>query len=217
MAKYKKNSNFGKEIDLPTLIDMVFLLLIFFIASLSISSGGGKDVAPPMEGLTLPSVAGIAAPNEGQLSTLVFQIERKATEQNDTVKVLYVLWPDGETKSEDQALKKIRENFIQAKADSLYAEFPSNLFALSQAQIDTTMAFKVIKSKIKQYQGLHFNAAELSNTIEIKADKETEFKIISYIMDQCATYNDKIPKVTFRVMAPKQREPVEGTDVVQAH
>jgi hypothetical protein len=76
---------------------------------------------------------------------------------------------------------------------------------MSPDQQDTCRAFRLIREKIALFHEENFrtSAPNNLNTIEIRATKETEFRIISFIMQQCSLYEDNIPRVTFRVMAPE--------------
>lgn len=217
---YKNNhhgADYEREVELPTLIDMVFLLLIFFIATLTLSTSGEKKPVPTdqQKEFELPKAKGrIIQEEDKHLTNLLFQFENKV--QNDSVygRVLYVLRPDHVVKkTEAELYSAIKDSLESEPADSsLFATFPPDFLSMSYTQQDTCRAFRLIQEHIRSYWSERFANAgpNLSNTIEIRATKETEFRIISYIMQQCSQFDDDIPKVTFRVMAPDDMVESEG-------
>ncbi|MBN1560487.1 biopolymer transporter ExbD [candidate division KSB1 bacterium] len=206
-----------REVELPTLIDVVFLLLIFFIASLTFATQGEKKPAPSdqKEEFSLPKAKGrVLQDGSMQLTNLLFQIENKMRADSSYVRVVYVLWPDGVKKmSENELLDIIKQNLEQEQADSTcFATFPPDYLKMSYFEQEQLRAFQLIRDNIRKYHEneLAHSASKLANTIEIRATRETEFRIISYIMQQCSEFDDDIPKVTFRVMAPDETETGEG-------
>jgi hypothetical protein len=202
MLSSKSMAESQREVELPTFIDMVFLLLVFFIVSLSFSPD--TDIPVPPTTLELPKVKGTASNIEGgQLATLTLQIEKSVPDMLASPKVLYILKPSADVQTEEEALKRIKDGLLLETPDSTnIAVFPGNLLSLSEDEMSKNSAFKLIADSIKEYKDEHFNTAGLSNTIEVIADIGTEFKIINYILTQCSEFGDKIPKVTFRVMPP---------------
>lgn len=205
----KDESRYQRQVELPTLIDMVFLLLVFFIATLHLSAGGDPKSTSPdqQQRFDLPEAMGTSLKTEnGVLSTLLFQIQRVDSENPQSPKMLYVLQPDHDgSQSEADIMMAIREELAQEPPDSNHvAVFPRNYLQMSYAAQDTCRAFRLIRESIASYQDEHFAQASFSNTIEIRAIKDTEFRIISYILQECSEYDDLIPKVTFRVMSPEE-------------
>jgi len=207
-----KSESILKELDLPTLIDMVFLLLIFFAATISLSTGEKKAAPTPEKPLdyNLPKVTGQVSPTgEDVLSTLLFQIQYASKDSADNLKAVYILWPDDAgLRTDKEAMKMIAEELQGDPPDSShYAVFPRNFLSMSSQAIQNSRAFRIISDNLRLYQEAHFSAAtKSSNTIEIRAVKDTEFKIINYIMQQCSSYDDLIPKIAFRVMAPEPKK-----------
>jgi hypothetical protein len=116
-------------------------------------------------------------------------------------------------KTETELYGAIKDSLASEPADSnLFATFPPNFLALNYDRQDTCRAFRLIREHIRSYWSERFanSGPNFSNTIEIRATKETEFRIISYIMQQCSQFEDDIPKVTFRVMAPDEIEETAG-------
>jgi|GEM_PF-533533 len=208
--KEKKNKYFfenKREIELPTLIDMVFLLLIFFISTLSLSSSGDQDLpTPSRKSFTLPRARGeTSVLTDEILSTLLIQV----THVNDnpaSPKVVYILQPDEQNKlTEVQALKKVKEEISRSSPDSShYGIVPENAFEMPGAVRDTTHVFSIIRQNIQEYTEEHLHTPSISNTIEVRAAQDTEFGIINYIMEQCSQYGNLIPKITFRVLSSEK-------------
>lgn len=199
-----------KEVELPTFIDMVFLLLVFFIVNFSMSTDAAIPIPPPE--IELPRVTGTAASfEEGKITTLTFQIQRADTAEAETRKVIYVLQPGIDGQTEKQALERIKAAARQSVPDcSSIAVFNRNFLSKKGAELDSMRAFKLIARHIQKYRTENFNAASVSNTIEVIADVSTEFKIINYIFAQCAKDTlHAIPKVTFRVMPPNNSQKEE--------
>jgi biopolymer transport protein ExbD len=204
-----------REVELPTFIDMIFLLLIFFIATLTLSTTGEKKPVPSdqQKEFNLPKATGrVVQGEEVHLTNLLFQIENLVQKDSSTSKVLYVLWPDEQNKKTEMELyAEIEKNLKAELPDSTYfAVFPENYLDMSYRQQEESRAFALIKDMIRAYHSerLAYSSSKLANTIEIRATRETEFRIINYIMQQCSLFEDDIPKVTFRVMAADQ-EPGE--------
>ncbi len=206
--KHKPFFENKREIELPTLIDMVFLLLIFFISTLSLSSSGDQDLpAPSRKAFTLPRARGETTVLKDEvLSTLLIYVTH-ISENPASPKAVYILQPDENTKlTESQALKRVNEEIASVPPDSShYGIFPANAFDMTRAARDTIHAFSIIRENIAQYTEEHFHSPSISNTIEVRAVQDTEFGIIRYIMEQCSQYDNLIPKITFRVLSSEKK------------
>ena len=196
MAFQKKEEMRG--MDLPSLIDVVFLLLIFFLVtmqfSVEASSTKQKGAKPP--DVQLPHARGAEdVPSDDVLSTLLFQIQYVVKGDSSSPRIVYVLQPSDEEKITRSEAMQI------AKKDSMFAEFPRNFLKLSDNQFKKTRACQLISDAIYNYKEEHFHRPSLENTVEIRAEKEVEFRIINFIMQECSTYKDTIPRVIFRTLA----------------
>ncbi|RPH90322.1 MAG: hypothetical protein EHM72_19260 [Calditrichaeota bacterium] len=217
MFKVNTKSDYEREVELPSLIDMVFLLLIFFVTTMSVSSGGDpKSTSPERQNvIDLPKATGKSIEFEkGKLSTLLFQIEPKDAEDPASAKIVYILWGERNGNvSEDALLLKLQEERTKESPDStFYATFPRHFMRMTHEMQDTCRAFRLIADNINRYQAEYFTIAEAANSVEIRAVKNVEFRIINHIMQECSKYEDRIPRVTFRVMAPgdNTEEPSSG-------
>jgi biopolymer transport protein ExbD len=210
MSKFSKKSpsKESKDLDLPTLNDLVFLLLLFFIATMSITSEGGKK--PPSETETKTIVLPTGPVNTANITStqhtaLVFRIETLDRDNPDSTKALYILCPNDSTVATEEAeLEKIKQQLVAVPPDSSkFALFPADFLQLHGAVLDACRPFRLIADNIYKYQNELLSGAKFTNTVEIKADKDVEFKIVNYIMQQCSMYEDRIPTVTFRVLASR--------------
>ena len=206
------NTDDKDEFELPSLIDMVFLLLIFFMASLSVSSSGDPSLNPgqPQRTFNLPEAKGEVSVLTGEeIKALIFQIEHKDAKDTLSPKVVYILWPEKKQKvTEDQALEKVQSELSKAPSDSShFATFPGNFLQIEKSFLDTCRVFSLIAENIKKYKE-YLGQQSSSNTIEIRAVKETEFRIINFVMDQCSLYDKFFPKITFRVLSSEKAEEV---------
>lgn len=212
----KLQTDVKREVELPTLIDMVFLLLIFFIATLSFSSGGDPQAPSPEDEkkFELPQAMGKTIKTEGgKLTTLLFQIQYASPDDPASPKVLFVLWPDekGE-RTEAEALKAIQNEIAQMPPDtSHYARFPQNFLDMTPNELKRHWAFQLIAESIEKYKGMTGSMAV--REIEIRAIKDTEFKIINYILTECSSDDEtenEIPKINFRVLVPETKPEEAG-------
>lgn len=192
-----------KSLELPTLIDVVFLLLIFFLVTISLLRPGlpSPIPGPPRKPFDLPEAKGSKIVGEKEiLETLLIQIERKNEKDLLGPKLVYILWPSIQNST---TLEQAR---AKAKEDSLFAEFAPNLLKMSDQEFAISSPCSLIARSIKDYKDLAFKEPSLSNFIEIRAIKDTEFRIINFVMQQCSAYEDTIPKLVFRTLSEKRQE-----------
>lgn len=191
-----------KGLSLPGLIDIVFLLLIFSLVTLTVSQSmtesQGTDNKPV--DFALPKVESMATKKlEQTLNTLLFQIEH--VDQNDlrSAKVVYVLnpfVPDSKTVS---AARRV------AGLDSTrYRTFPNTFLSLSDRDFQRLEACRFIREEIRKYKNAHFFTPEPSNSIEIRAVEDTEFRIINHILEYTATFKDTIPSFMVRTISGQE-------------
>ncbi len=193
-----KRSEEIRGMDLPSLIDVVFLLLIFFLVtmqfSVEASSAKRRGAKPP--DIQLPRARGAEdVPSDDVLSTLLFQIQYAVKNDSSSPRVVYVLEPSGQNPiTRNEALQN-------AKRDSMFAIFPRDFLQLKENQFKRLPACRLISDAIFNYKEEHFHRPSLDNTVEIRAEKDVEFKIINFIMQECSAYKDTIPRVIFRTLA----------------
>ncbi|RKY84426.1 hypothetical protein DRP98_04980 [candidate division KSB1 bacterium] len=185
-----------KDMELPSLIDIIFLLLIFFLVTYSFSEMG-EETGPARSIFDLPEALGESPVLEEEvLRTLLFQIEHKDSKDIHSPKVVYALWPSlSDSITLSQALVKARED------SSLHAEFPDGFLQLPDEEFQSTPPCTLIANSIARYKTRYFHNVSVTNTIEIRAAKDTEFRIIDFIMDCCAAYQDTIPRIVFHTLA----------------
>lgn len=185
-----------RGLSLPGMIDIIFLLLIFSLVTLSHTN---PDVShhtggQPINRLDLPIMhSNLTEEKDMLLNTLMFEV--KFGDDNITnPRVLYVLLPSGDTTKYSHAKKEAIE---EARCDT----FPDNFLTLSDRAFASLSACQLIRKSIKDYKDTHFLRPNLNNSIEIRADRNIEFRIFNYILDRCSAYGDTIPRVITRSLS----------------
>lgn len=194
-----------KGLSLPGLIDIIFLLLIFSLVTLSVSSvkveadeGSGSAVdynlpeARVKETLEMDKV----------LQTLLILIEHEDPENNDSPKIVYILWPSLE---DSLTLSEAKNNAIR---DSLFAQFPTNFLTLNNDAFAKTTSCLLIQQEIHNYKNRVFFEPRNTNSIELRAVKDTEFRIVNFVMEQCSAYGDTIPRILLHTLSGREVENV---------
>jgi len=186
-----------KGLSLPGLIDIIFLLLIFSLVTLSVSQtkvetqkSGDRDFdfdLPETESRETEEV-------EEVLQTLLFQVEHVDPSDLESPKILFVLQP-----SVRHSLT-LQEAKLRAIEDSLFAVFPENFLDLSSWEFAQTPPCRLIRWAIRQHKDAHFLEPNPTHAIEIRAGKDTEFRIVNFIMEQCSAYGDTIPRLMLRTL-----------------
>ncbi|MBC8185181.1 biopolymer transporter ExbD [candidate division KSB1 bacterium] len=186
-----------RDFELPTLIDVVFLLLIFFLATISVSTPGQQlDHKKPQEIPNLPEAKGneIFSQNE-VLETLLIQVSHGNKDDATSPKIAYVLWPS------EKGSHTLRLALQTSKNDpSTFREFPADFLTMSDEEFQRCPPCSLIAAHIDSYKTQYFSEPSLSNCIEIRAEQDIEFKIVNYIMDLCSVYGDTIPRLVFRTL-----------------
>jgi biopolymer transport protein ExbD len=191
-----------KGISLPGLIDIVFLLLIFSLVTLSVSqsvadNSGDHDKAVEFQ---LPEIESVATKQlDADLTTLLFQIEHVNPDDYSTQKVVYVLDPHAPNSA---TVKLAREHAGQDS--TLYRVFPEDFLSLSDRQFQRLEACRFIREKIRSYKNKYFLYPDPTNAIEIRAVKDTEFRIINHILEYTSTFQDTIPSFMVRTVSGKE-------------
>lgn len=190
-----------KGLSLPGLIDIIFLLLIFSLVTLSFSQAeveANKRSERAVE-FDLPET-NVAQTKEAPelLNTLLFQIEHEDDEDASSPKVVYVLWP---LYRDSVTITQAREQALQ---DSLFHVFPPDFLDLSDRAFRRTPPCSLIHWAIRSYKEEHFREPRNTNAIEIRAVKDTEFRIVNFIMEECSSYGDTIPRLTLRTLAGRE-------------
>ncbi len=196
-----KRTDEKKGLSLPGLIDIIFLLLIFSLVTLSISQARiEKNVAGNKEiEFDLPEMrSSDVVEADNLLKTLMFQIELVDNSDEKSGKVVYVLRP-----LEDRPIS-IRGARQRALQDSLFAVFPENFLELNDKDFSDTPPCKLIERSIREYKENHFFNPSPANRIEIRAVKSTEFRIFNYILNLCSSYGDTIPQVIIHTLGGRE-------------
>ena len=192
-----KRKNELHDLEFPSLIDVIFLLLIFFLVTMqfSMETNTARQAATKPPDIQLPRAKGSEdVAMDDVISTLLFQIQYKEKNNPNSPRIVYVLEPfNGDSISRSEA-------FMIAQRDSMFAEFPQNFLKMKDQAFKRTNAAQLISNAIYQYKEEHFRKPSIENTVEIRAEENVEFKIINYIMQECSAYKDTIPRVIFRTL-----------------
>ena len=199
MAFIKKEEKRG--LSLPGLIDIIFLLLIFCLGTLTTSEsrveeeGGSEGEAD----LNLPETSIKRTYDVDEvLQTLLLQVDLTDPNDRSSPKRIMILWPSLE---DSLTIEEAKSN---AMRDSLFAVFPPNLLSLSDRDFSRTPPCTLIHWGLETYKNDYFREPKSSNTIEIRAVRDTEFRIINFILEQCSVYGDTIPRLTLRTMSRQE-------------
>jgi biopolymer transport protein ExbD len=192
----------SKDLELPTLIDIIFLLLIFFLLTYSpVPPKVGQSVVE----LNLPEAEGATLVNQNEeLETMMIEILPLNKDDLSSGFQVSVLLP-----FEDFGIDRdVKVNYNQAKlfAKTYQREaiLPIDYASLNQKEFLDLPAVKLINEQLERYVERKFRVPRITNRIEIRANKEVTFKIINFIITKCASYEDLIPSLIFRTMYIKE-------------
>jgi biopolymer transport protein ExbD len=190
-----------KGLSLPGLIDIIFLLLIFSLVTLSFSQAKveAKRHGENADAFDLPE-AKVAETVEVDevLHTLLFQIEHIDPEDPNSQKAVFILQPD----LDDSVT--VGESRQIAERDSIFAVFPAGYVAMSDREFERSDACRLITESLRAYADDHFYEPHAMHSVEIRAVKTTEFRVINYIMEQVSAYGDTIPRLMWRTLTGRE-------------
>jgi len=204
MAFRREDRAGRKEIELPTFIDVVFLLLIFFLLTYSPVKPEKGEAALQ---LTLPVAKGLEKVRLSEkLQTMLIEVlpvNAKDLSQGYKVSVLLpfqdysVLTPGPRfitlAKAREYARQYNREGLLPPN----YAELPEKKF------LDLDV-IKMLDREIDRYVRYRFRTPKPTNRIEIRADASVKFRLINFILTKCSSYEDLVPMIVFRTMYQKE-------------
>lgn len=190
-----------KGLSLPGLIDIIFLLLIFSLVTLSVSQARIEEKSKGDQSVDfeLPEFASrVTEEADKHVATLLFQVEYKEHKNPESPRVVYVLQPA------KKGVITVDEAKQAALDDSVFAEFPADFLSLSDAAFKRLDACRLIKQSLDAYKRENFFKPDLSNSVEIRAVKGMEFRIFSYILELCSAYGDTIPQVNIHALGGRE-------------
>ena len=197
MAFIKKREQ--KELNLPSLIDVVFLLLIYSLVTIPIersetSSAKTADPSARQE-LDLPFVQSRKASEiDPILRTFLIQIENEVPEDPRSARMVFIFKPS----EKDSTLGQAKATAIR---DSSFARFPDGFLGMSDPDFLQTRACRLIRDEIRRFERGMRARGGASDRIEIRAVKNTEFRIVDAVMRECSAYGDTIPAIAVRTLA----------------
>jgi len=194
-----KRQNSPRELELTSLIDIVFLLLIFFLVAFAFSLGGDISQSAASPDINLPEAAS-QSPLIGKdyLDHLMIEVMTD-TADGSTVRTVYVLWPAA---SDTLPISRPRAFEITLR-DSTFAHFPANFMNLNRAEFAETQPCALITAAIARYLAARKSRGVRTTTIEVRADQNMEFRILNFIMAQCSRYDEDIPQIIIRTRPPR--------------
>jgi len=200
---FKRQDN-PRELELTSLIDIVFLLLIFFLVSFAFSLGGDLSHSASFPDLDLPAAASQSPLiGEDQLQHLMIQVMTD-TANGSTFRTVYIVWPAA---SDTLPLTRTQAFEITLR-DSTFARLPGNFMKLPRAEFAQTEACSMITAAIARYLAARKSQfGRRTTTVEVRADQNMEFRILDFVMAQCSRYDDDIPQIIIRTRPPlRERE-----------
>ncbi len=186
-----------KGLSLPGLIDIIFLLLIFSLVTLSFSEAQveARKRGEQTSEIRLPETDFQESfPGSRVLQRLLYQVETIDPEDSESPKIVYVLQP---SPSDSVTISDARQRAID---DSLFAVFPSNFLEMSDRTFSQTPPCTLIANSLRRYKEIHFLEPSFANAVEIRAVRDTEFRIINFIITQCSAYGDTIPRFVLHTL-----------------
>ncbi len=203
-----KKSEDKREVELPTLIDVVFLLLIFFLVTFSVSAPGNKTALPENQAdlPNLPEASGSYLINQNEiLETLLIQVSHEDRTDAASPKIAYMLWPSVKDSF------TVHKAFINAKTDSsAFRVFPDNFLTMNDEEFKNCPPCSLVAAHIDSYKVQYFSKPNPSNHIELRVEKDIEFRIVNHIIDLCSAYGDTIPRLVFRTQSPSKEKEKEA-------
>jgi len=193
---FKRNEEKNPGLELTSLIDIVFLLLIFFLVSFAFSLAGDVSESKVYSEMRLPKTnTELPAIETDVLNNLMIQINVDSSGNGSTVRTAYVLWP-----SYDEGRKRTRGAALQQSLqDSTFAAFPENFVQVPASGFSAVAACTLITNSIARYVEIEREYRKNKRPIvEIRAAQNTEFKIVNFIMETCSAYGDDMPQVIIR-------------------
>ncbi len=183
-----------RTLELTSLIDIVFLLLIFFLVSFAFSISGDASNATAYPDLDLPSaIDEPPALTTDVLQNLMIQIVPD-TARARYARTVYVLWPsfsDTVVVTRSRALRT-------ALHDSTFASFESGFLQLNDDGFQRQPASRLIAKSIARYARTSRRSVRRRPIVEIRAEANTEFRIVNFIMEECGRHKEIAPEMIIR-------------------
>jgi biopolymer transport protein ExbD len=191
-----------KELNLPSLIDVVFLLLIYSLLTIPIekseTTSANTADAKSREEVDLPFVRSRKAVEiDPILRTFLVQVENENPKDPGSARVVVILKPSEKDSTLGQAMET-------ALRDSVFARFPADFLSLSDREFSQTRACRLIRDEIRRFERGRLPRKDVSKRIEIRAVKNTEFRIVNAILRECSAFGDTLPAVAVRTLANVQ-------------
>lgn len=195
-----------KDTEITPLIDVVFLLLIFFL--LTAGSFKLKESVEKKEKYVtsnnLPRSIGTPVFASEPLKNLLIRIEDDSLSAMER-KLIYFVDPDKNKDTYSEAFKK-------AKKDSHFVYLFADTLAMKRSRFLSSFSVKKIRDEMFSYREKLRDIPVEDRIIDISADRNTPFRLIFYLMEQCSNGDTltQIKRVNIRTMG--RIESKKGTD-----
>ncbi|MBN2416971.1 hypothetical protein JXO52_14095 [bacterium] len=202
--KRKSQNTTDDQLNLPGFVDIIFLLLIFSMATMSFTSGQETPPSPGTERF-LPMVPKSQSESPDlYLRNLLVIIgfsnpESFSTDTPDSSREVVVLVPD----TPGESTQTIQRALLQAKMEGgMVQPLPpaEEFLALTDEEFAQLPACRLIAEQIDRYAASLYTQ-QPGNTIEIRAVKETEFRLINFILTKACRDDNMIPRIVLHTLS----------------
>jgi biopolymer transport protein ExbD len=181
--------------ELISLVDIVFLLLLFFLVTFSFTLAGDVSDAKIYSEVDLPKTATeLPVIKDDVLQNLMIQIIPDSS-GGAASRLAFVLWPS----FEDTLQMTRMQAFRRAILDSTFESFPQDFLLMPAAEFNRSAPCTLISNSIARFiekeKFYHNNSHPI---VEVRADRNTEFRIINFIMNTCSDQPRAIPQIVLR-------------------
>lgn len=195
MAFQRKENE--RSLELISLIDIVFLLLLFFLVSFAFTLAGEVSDTKTYSEIELPKTdTQLPVIKSDVLENLMIQI-MPDTSRFGVSRRVYVLWPS----FEDTTKVSRMQAFHRARQDSTFAVFLPDFLRLPNDEFFSSPPCTLISNSIARYIEMEkFYHGNVRPTVEVRAERTTEFKIVNFIMSVCSSQQQAIPQIIIRTV-----------------
>ncbi len=190
-----KRSESPRTLELTSLIDIVFLLLIFFLVSFAFSLTGDVSESKTNSDISLPKAnSELPVLPDDRLDNLMIQIVPDTTNVLMAHRV-FILWP---AMHDSVGITRVQA-YQTALEDSTFSGIGADFLKLDKQAFAALPACRLISNSIAKYFEVNkFSRRSGHSMVEVRAEENTEFKIINFIMAQCGNNEDAVPQIIIR-------------------
>jgi hypothetical protein len=189
-----------KELNLPSLIDVVFLLLIYSLLTIPIEKSETSTANPAdaksRQEVNLPFVKSRKVVEIDPIPDFLVQIDNENPQDPGS----------GRSSPSSNLQRRTRRWGRRWKRPAGFGlrRFPADFLALSEREFSQTRACRLIRDEIRRFERGRLPRKDVSKRIEIRAVKNTEFRIVNAILRECSAFGDTLPAVAVRTLSNAQ-------------